>query len=138
MEEVIGTFDDASLKQGKVGNGLLVSIIQIPDVGDDHVQPSVFVVSEIDVVKGVLDEGGVMKVFVSGEQGGNIFFRQCGCVILDECQTDEVVEPEYVVVRNLLTLALEKMAHTTRSPKSIQGGVKWQVLDVHPNPVEQF
>ena len=59
-------------------------------------------------------------------------------IVLDERQTDVVVEAEAVVVRYLFIFLLQAIANGAGAAEGIQAGKEIEVRDLLPNPVGEL
>jgi hypothetical protein len=93
VKQVVGALDDAGLKEGKTGDGLLVRVIQQQgNIVRDPIQPGIFLRCEVDVLEGFLDEVGIGDAWLCRHQLIDGFIGEGFRPVLDECQADRVVE----------------------------------------------
>jgi len=102
VEEVVGTFDDAGLTQGEEGNGELVRVAKLPNVGDSLINPGIFFVGELDVAESILHETRIYDVGVPLQDPLNLFGTEADQAILNQCQPEVIIEAEHVIVRDML------------------------------------
>ena len=138
MEQIIGPLDDAGLTQGEERQRELVQVGELANVGDRLVNPGVLLISEIDVREIVLDKTWIRDLWMPQEKPVHFLRDEAYLVVLNQGQTNVIVEAEQVVVCNPLTCLLQAVSNRTSASKGVQAGREIQIGDLLPDPVNKF